>query len=252
MAAAQARRLASPALRSLIARRLAELGGIALGLIGIAILVALASYDPHDPSLNTATVRAVSNLAGPMGAMLSDVLLQGFGLAAVLPGLAMLAWSWRIASGQGLGHVGPRSAALFVALPVLAAVLAALSARVGGIVWPTAAGLGGAIGAMLGNGALTAGRDVLGPIGVVFVAMTGIGLAAALTMLAFGLSGGEWRATVRALLSVATCSIAAARLAVGWVVRAVSGTGRRGVRGRAGEGAPPPRAPAERGESAMR
>src|SRR5579885_2836892 len=102
-AAVQARRLASPALRSLIGRRLAELCGITLALAGLALLVALASYDARDPSLNTATARGASNLAGPMGAVLADLLLQGFGLAATLPGLAMLAWAWRIGSRRGLG-----------------------------------------------------------------------------------------------------------------------------------------------------
>ena len=73
-------------------------GGLLLGLFGLAILVALATYDPRDPSLNTATTRHVSNLAGPGGAILADMLLQGFGVVAVLPGIAMLTWSWRIAS----------------------------------------------------------------------------------------------------------------------------------------------------------
>ncbi|MCL2430190.1 MAG: FtsK/SpoIIIE domain-containing protein [Alphaproteobacteria bacterium] len=82
-------------------------------------------------------------------------------------------------------------------------------------------------------------------------------------MLAFGLSGGEWRAALGALLSVARYSIAAARWAVGWVVRAVSGPRWRGarapqftrevgaVRRRSGEGASP-RASAEPGESGVR
>ena len=48
--------------------RSSEFGGLVLGLFGLAILVALATYDPRDPSLNTATTRHVSNLAGPGGA----------------------------------------------------------------------------------------------------------------------------------------------------------------------------------------
>ena len=86
-----------------MSQRSREFGGLVLGLFGLAILVALASYDPHDPSLNTATTRHVRNLAGPTGAALADILLQGFGMFGALPGIAMLAWCWRIASHRGLG-----------------------------------------------------------------------------------------------------------------------------------------------------
>src|SRR5271157_3817828 len=89
----ESRRLASPALRSLMRRRAGELSGLALGLCGLALLVALATYDPADPSLNTASARHTANLAGPAGAMIADILLQGFGLAGILPGVAMLAWA---------------------------------------------------------------------------------------------------------------------------------------------------------------
>ena len=105
---ATTRRLASPAVRSLLRRRIGESVGIALGLFGVALLVALASHNPADPSLNTATTRATSNLAGPAGAVLSDLLLQGFGVAGALPGIAMIAWCWRIASHRGIGSPAVR------------------------------------------------------------------------------------------------------------------------------------------------
>ena len=202
--ASQARRLASPALRSLMHRRLAELGGLALGLAGLAVLVALASYDPRDPSLNTATARGASNLAGPAGAMLADLLLQGFGLAAALPGLAMLAWAWRIAAHRALGSMAARIAATLAALPVVAGVLAQIPH--GHALWPTSAGLGGAIGVLLGGGALTAGRGVLGPVGTALVALIGVGLAITLGLLALGLTAGEWRAAGRGAAAAARFS----------------------------------------------
>src|SRR3974390_3328752 len=105
------RRMASPAMQALMSRRSAELGALALGLFGLALLVALATYDPRDPSLNTATDRPTTNLAGTLGAMLADLLLQGFGVAGALPGLAMLAWAWRIGSHRGLGSMAVRLAA---------------------------------------------------------------------------------------------------------------------------------------------
>lgn len=128
-AATQTRRLASPELRSLIGRRLAELGAIVLAVGGIALLLALASYNPLDPSRNTATAGVTHNLVGPFGAMVADLLLQVFGAAGVLPGLAMLAWAWRIAANrrqEGTGGSLPiRMIGLLMAMPALSAVLAA-------------------------------------------------------------------------------------------------------------------------------
>src|SRR5437764_5131078 len=92
------RRLVSPALRELSRRRFAQLTGIVLGVLGLALLLALATYNARDPSLDTATARSATNLAGPAGAMVSDLLLQAFGAAGALPGLTMLAWAWRIGS----------------------------------------------------------------------------------------------------------------------------------------------------------
>jgi S-DNA-T family DNA segregation ATPase FtsK/SpoIIIE len=198
----ETRRLASPTIRALIQQRSAELTGLVLGLAGLALLVALACYDPRDPSLNTATSRHAGNLAGPAGAVLADLLLQGFGIAAALPGLAMLAWAWRIASRRGLGSVAARLATMLTALPVLAAVAAGLPAPPT-FAWPTVAGLGGAIGRLLSSLALSVGHNVFGPVGALMVWTTGLALAVTLTVLALGLSASEWRAAGRAARSVA-------------------------------------------------
>ncbi len=60
----------------------------------------------------------------------------------------MLAWAWRIASHRGLGSFAARLASTLAALPVIAAVAAALPIP-NAASWPTTAGLGGAIGGML-------------------------------------------------------------------------------------------------------
>ena len=215
------RRFASPALRSLMQQRTAELGGLALGLAGLAILVALATYDPRDPSLNTATTRHASNLAGPVGAALADVLLQGFGLAGALPGVAMLAWCWRIASRRGLGSVAARIAALAAAVPLLAAALAALPLP-HHPAWPTVAGLGGATGALLAAGGLEAGQGTMGPFGAAIVWTVGFALAVTLTLLALGLSTGDWHAAGRFAAKGARFSVSGGRDAAGSLGRATA------------------------------
>jgi S-DNA-T family DNA segregation ATPase FtsK/SpoIIIE len=214
----EARRIASPALKALIGYRSAEFGGIFLGLAGLALLIALVSYDPLDPSLNTATTRHAGNLAGQGGAMLSDLLLQGFGLAGALPGLAMLAWAWRIGSHRGIGSFALRLACLLAALPLLAAVLASFPAA-RSLAWPATAGLGGAIGLLLSSFGLEAGQAAFGPVGTVAIWAVGLAAAAGLSVLSLGLSGGEWRAAGRATAIAARAGMSGGRDVAGVLAR---------------------------------
>jgi S-DNA-T family DNA segregation ATPase FtsK/SpoIIIE len=196
----EAGRFASEAVRTLIRRRLAELGAMFIALAGMAVLVALATYDARDPSLNTATAQVVHNLAGRPGAMVADTLLQGFGLAGVLPGLTLLAWAWRIGSHRGVGNLPLRLAALLAALPVTGGVLAVIPGPHGAaLTWPAAAGAGGAAGAVLKADAMAAGAGLIGPFGPPIVWGLATILALLLIVLALGLSAGEWRVAAHAL-----------------------------------------------------
>ncbi len=188
-----ARHFVSPTIRVLAQRRAAELTGLALGFCGLVLLIALVSYDARDPSLNTASDARAHNLAGPLGATTADLLLQIFGLAGALPGVAMLCLAWRVASHRGVGSRIARLLALAVGTPALAAVLSALPVAH----WPASAGLGGAGGTVLARAILAAGTGVLGPVGTVLVAAIGWGLAVTLVLLACGMTGGEWRTVLR-------------------------------------------------------
>ena len=184
-AAAPARLLASPAIRTLIGRRLAEIGGVLLGLAGVALLVALACYNPLDPSFNTATSLPPNNLAGPIGAIAADLLLQSFGLAAVLPSIAMLAWAWRIASHRGLGSFAARLASTIAALPAAASVAAAIPGQ-----WkiPSEAGLGGAIGSVIAHAVTGYAAVLIGPFGWIVALLAGLLASALLIWTSLGLS----------------------------------------------------------------
>jgi S-DNA-T family DNA segregation ATPase FtsK/SpoIIIE len=204
-----------------MSRRMGEMGGLALGLLGIALLIALATYDPRDPSLDTATAQRATNLAGPAGALLADLLLQGFGAAGALPGLAMLAWAWRIASRRGVGSMAARLAALLAAMPVLGAVLAGFPTASGSgpVAWPSSAGLGGAVGRVVAMATLDAGRGLMGTVGAALVWLVGLGLALTLVLLALGLSAGEWRTAGRGATTVARASFTGGRGAAGLLGR---------------------------------
>jgi S-DNA-T family DNA segregation ATPase FtsK/SpoIIIE len=194
------RRLASPAIREIIGRRMAELSGVAMAMGGIALLVALTTYNPRDPSLNTATSQHATNLAGPAGSILADFLLQGFGLAGVLPGMAMIAWAWRIASQRGIGNPALRVISTMLAMPALATALSMMHRS---LAWPTSAGLGGAGGHLLSVTFLDLAESGLGPLGAALVFLLATALALCLGAASFGLSLGEWRAAGRTVSSAA-------------------------------------------------
>jgi len=69
-------------------RRLNELIGFLLCVSALLLFLALASYSPLDPSLNSASVltgtRAARNWIGVVGALVSDLALQFFGIGAFL------------------------------------------------------------------------------------------------------------------------------------------------------------------------
>src|SRR5579863_2321439 len=69
-------------------RRLNELIGFLLCISALLLFLALASYSPLDPSLNSASVltgsRAARNWVGLFGALISDLALQCWGIGAFL------------------------------------------------------------------------------------------------------------------------------------------------------------------------
>ena len=81
-------------------RRLNELIGLLLCVFALLLFLALASYSPLDPSLNSASIldgsRTARNWIGIVGALAADLLLQGFGVGAFLlplfAGLLGLRW----------------------------------------------------------------------------------------------------------------------------------------------------------------
>src|SRR5436305_2068933 len=90
-------------------RRLNELLGFILCVSALLLFLALASYSPLDPSLNSASVltgsRVARNWIGIVGAFGSDLLLQFFGMGAFL--LPMFALGLGIRWFRSLKVVSP-------------------------------------------------------------------------------------------------------------------------------------------------
>jgi S-DNA-T family DNA segregation ATPase FtsK/SpoIIIE len=212
-------RFISPGLNTLIRRRLAEITGLALAMGGIFIVLSLVFYNPRDPSLNTATSQPATNIGGPIGSILADFLLQGFGLAAALPALAMLVWAARIASRRNIGNPWIRVVCLGLAVPAAAALLSAAGR---GTAFPTPAGLGGAGGHLVEAAARDLADSWFGPVGGAMTLLAGGLLAALLIAASLGLRLREWR---HAIGTAAGAARAGARLTM-WGGTRVASFGR--------------------------
>ncbi|MBU6156383.1 MAG: DNA translocase FtsK [Alphaproteobacteria bacterium] len=86
------------------ARRLAmRLAGLSLMVSAIGCAIALLTYDANDPSWNNASAAATQNALGPIGATLSDLLVQSFGAASILAIVPPLLWGiWMVDGRIGL------------------------------------------------------------------------------------------------------------------------------------------------------
>ena len=222
--AAVGRRFASPAVKAAIKRRLGELLALVLVVIGLVLTLALASYDPADPSFSTATAREPSNLIGVPGALLADIMLQGFGLAAALPIACLFGWAWRLSMHKGVAPFALRLACLLAALPLLAATLSLLPLPA-----PAPAGPGGAAGPAVADAVLGFLGSLLGPVGA-GIAHLALGLVTALlSFVALGLSLGEWRRAGKLAGSAAvTAAAGAGQATLGAALATASGARRVG------------------------
>lgn len=194
----------APGPRSPIQDRLTELGGFVLLALALALAVALWSYNPQDPSFDTATIAAPTNLLGQPGATLADALVQWLGLASALPIIVMLCWAWQIVRHHALSVPVLRFIAFLCLLPVAASLIATVQVLVPALTtsWPSRAGLGGQLGLVLADHLVATGRATMGRAGGILFSLLGLLLTALLVPLALGLRRSEWRALFRGARSL--------------------------------------------------
>src|SRR5918998_404933 len=72
-----------------------EIIAIALFALGMLLTLCLVFFNPNDPSLNSAGQEETRNLVGPVGAYVSDMMLQSVGLASYLLPLLLFLAAWR-------------------------------------------------------------------------------------------------------------------------------------------------------------
>ena len=127
---------------------LARCMGIALCVAGAAGWVSLLTWSVGDPSLSHASYTPATNLLGAPGAVVSDLLLQFLGLAAVFIVLAPVVWGYELIASGKISMFRLRVLLLPVATLALAAGTSALPTAA---TWPLYHGFGGLLGDLIYN-----------------------------------------------------------------------------------------------------
>jgi DNA segregation ATPase FtsK/SpoIIIE, S-DNA-T family len=166
-------------------RRLLESLGFALLLACFLLVLALLTYDPQDPSLNTAIDAAPHNFLGYSGAVLADLLRQSLGFAAFLIPMVLFGWCFRLLLNRPLASFWLKVALLPVVLVLGAFSLSVLDLGT----LPPEAKFGGAIGWGL-QGLLV--RASVSPAALP-ISVVAAGIVGLLLLLIMGLSWRDWR-----------------------------------------------------------
>jgi len=137
------RRLLPQSLEDRLLGWLGRFGGALLLASMVAIWASLVSWSVLDPSLTHTTAVAARNFAGPVGAIISDLMFQTLGFAAVVALIAPFVWSLELLRSERVE--GGRSKLGFYPISVLtiAGAISALPVFDG---WPLRHGYGGLLG----------------------------------------------------------------------------------------------------------
>ena len=117
-------------------KRLRELAGVAVMALGMMLAAALGSYDPADPSWNTAApadAAPVRNLLGLPGAYAADILAQTLGAAAWLIAAIVAGWGLSVARHRPGGRWALRILLGMAAVLLTAVTLSAFTQATGGL-----------------------------------------------------------------------------------------------------------------------
>jgi S-DNA-T family DNA segregation ATPase FtsK/SpoIIIE len=128
--------------REFLWRRVSELGGLALLTLSLITAVALATWSVQDPSLSHATNLPVHNLLGTSGAIIADLLMQLFGLAAAVIIVPVALAGWRLLAHRPFGAKLRQTAWL----PAMLFGAGFVSCWPTTKSWPLPTGLGGVLG----------------------------------------------------------------------------------------------------------
>ncbi len=134
------------AVRRIVRRNLTAISGLGLLALTAAIAASLATWTVDDPSLSHATDVDPRNALGFPGAVVADLIMQFFGLAAIALLLPPVVWAWRLVFGRA-AKFGWRTAVVWLVSTLSAALSLATLPVIG--TWPLPTGFGGVSGDLL-------------------------------------------------------------------------------------------------------
>ena len=146
-----------PSVRDFLRDRTNELLGLAALFAAAWAALALASWEPQDPSFNHATAAEAQNWLGSDGAITADLMIQSAGIAAALPVLVLAVWGVRLLMHLEIERLGLRLLATVGAVCGLAFTAGLFSMSV-------LPGAGGAIGALLLDAAIAVTGEIVAPV----------------------------------------------------------------------------------------
>lgn len=173
--------------------RLYEISGILFFLLSVFLFLSLYSYNPADPSLNTAIDQPSTNFFGIFGSYASDFLLQSVGLISLSLVLVFIGWSWQFITHRKVKHLVLKFLSILFMLVIGATAIAFIPWKEGSsILWPIHASYGGGIGWSLKE-YLTQISFLPGWVQSAYFLASVLGsLTLALFVYNIGLSGREW------------------------------------------------------------
>ena len=203
------RRCCRPPLRHRLGRWLLRATGSSVLIVCLACGLALATWSAADPSLTHATSGSTRNLFGPLGAILSDLLMQMLGLAGVLVLLPPLFWALPLSSGRPLEAWRGKLALAPVAIVAIAGAISSLPTSV---TWTLHHGNGG----MIGDLVFTLLASALAPLNG-----DKAGVTASLILFGRRCHGPDWQSRALATGAGSRC----------WATRLRAGSSRRRAHG---------------------
>lgn len=172
----------SDPIREMLMRRLRELAGLGVLALSCAAAAALMTWSVQDPSLSHATSVKIRNIMGWPGAISADLLIQIFGLGAIMIVMPVAVWGWRLLTHRHFDREAVRIGC-WILCAVIAAGFASCWPR--SAAWPLPTGLGGVVG----DAIVRVPAVVFGPPGVVYRMCLGLLLFVAM-IVTFAIASG--------------------------------------------------------------
>ena len=189
-----------------------------LSLTGLYLFIALLSYHQQDPSWNTAGLPQAHNWLGASGAQLADFFIQYIGRGSLFLPLILLAWAWRLFTGQTIPRLPLRVILLLSAFTAFSVMLAGFFELRGS---DENSPFIGALGVLIYHNLIAGFEPSRGLLSLMTVSLLFISLF--LFAYIFALTFAQWRAIVTLLAEGLHRAFLAIQNLSGWLLRYTAG-----------------------------